>query len=219
MRIAETRRPTDVARLHSRRGGKNKSRRNGANYNYQGWARPDDRTQTGFNKPAPSPYLACIWKQAAFAACCRLWTPISHHDLQQILRTRLRQPTHAGVIDDQQRHTGDRFHILFASALQGRFGDLLQKDMRLAIEHLVALQGCGLSDGLRQMAFARVFAAIRWHFDRRGCSRRVRGGHNADAMTANVELLALLFVWRWARGSEHDRYTIVISPLWLRTNS
>ena len=46
--------------------------------------------------------------------------------------------------------------------------DFLQQDVRLAIEHLVALQDRGLADGLRQMAFAgaawpkkqRVFAAV-----------------------------------------------------------
>ena len=50
----------------------------------------------------------------------------------------------------------------------GRFGDFFQQDMRLAIEHFVALQDRGLADGLRQMAFARaarpekqrIFAAI-----------------------------------------------------------
>ena len=43
----ETRRLTGVARLHSRRGGTNKSRPNGANYDYQGWAKLDDRSGPG----------------------------------------------------------------------------------------------------------------------------------------------------------------------------
>ena len=57
---------------------------------------------------------------------------------------------------------------------QSRFADFLQQDMRLAIEHLVALQDRGLPNGLRQMAFAcaarpekqRIFAAID---ERSGC--------------------------------------------------
>ena len=35
-------------------------------------------------------------------------------------------------------------------------GEFFQQDVRLAIEHLVALQDGGLADGLRQMAFARA---------------------------------------------------------------
>jgi hypothetical protein len=42
----ETRRPAGVARLHSRRGGTNKSWLNGANYNYRGWAKSDVRIPT-----------------------------------------------------------------------------------------------------------------------------------------------------------------------------
>jgi hypothetical protein len=40
-------RPTGVARLRSRRGGTNKYRLNGANYEYQGWAKLDDRSGPG----------------------------------------------------------------------------------------------------------------------------------------------------------------------------
>jgi len=43
-----------------------------------------------------------------------------------------------------------------APALDGRFGDLFQQDMRLAIEHFVALEDRGLPNGLRQMAFTRA---------------------------------------------------------------
>jgi hypothetical protein len=43
----ETRRPTAVTRLHSRRGGTKNFRANGANYNYQGWAKLDDRSGPG----------------------------------------------------------------------------------------------------------------------------------------------------------------------------
>ena len=82
-----------------------------------------------------------------------------HHDLQQIFGSCLRQLSHAEVIDDQQRHAGDRFHILLACALLGGFGDFFQQDMRLAVEHFVALQDRGLADGLRQMAFARATRA------------------------------------------------------------
>src|SRR5437764_6351053 len=45
--LPETRRPTGVARLHSRRGGTNQYRQNGANYEYQGWAKLDDRSGPG----------------------------------------------------------------------------------------------------------------------------------------------------------------------------
>ena len=54
----ETRRPAGVARLHSRRGGTNQYRPNGADYEYQGWAKLDDRSGPGLMIELTSTWFA-----------------------------------------------------------------------------------------------------------------------------------------------------------------
>src|SRR6266850_8461326 len=58
------------------------------------------------------------------------------------------------VIDDQQGHGGQQFHVLLAVSIEGRFGDFLKQDVCLAVDHPIALADDGLPDGLGQMAFA-----------------------------------------------------------------
>ena len=66
-------------------------------------------------------------------------------------------------------HGGDRLHVLLARAVERSVGEFFEQDVRLAIQHVVALLNRGLADGLRQMAFAgaagpekqSVFAACR----------------------------------------------------------
>ena len=91
----------------------------------------------------------------------------AHDDLQQILGGGGRELAHAEVVDDEQRHGGQQFHVLFARAVEGGFGDFLEQGVGLAVEDAIALLDGGLADGLGEMAFAgagraekqRVFAA------------------------------------------------------------
>ena len=47
-----------------------------------------------------------------------------------------------------------QFHVLFARAVDGRFGDFIEQGMGLTIEHAVALLDGGQADGLGQVALA-----------------------------------------------------------------
>jgi len=42
----------------------------------------------------------------------------SHDDFQKFLGGGQRQLAHAEIVDDQQRHRGQQFHVLFALAVQ-----------------------------------------------------------------------------------------------------
>jgi hypothetical protein len=66
---------------------------------------------------------------------------------------RLEVTTVLGTSIDQQGHGGQQFHVLFAFSIEGRFGDFLEQDMRLTVDHPIALADDGLPDGLGQMAF------------------------------------------------------------------
>src|SRR6266581_4106213 len=76
-----------------------------------------------------------------------------HDDLQQILSGRQRQLAHTEVIDDEQRYRGHRLHELLAFTLHDGFGEFLQQDMRLPIDHAIVLLDGGLTDGLSQVTF------------------------------------------------------------------
>ena len=52
-----------------------------------------------------------------------------HDDFQQILGGGVRQLAHAEVVDNKQRHGGDRFHILFARAAGDRIGQFIKQDV------------------------------------------------------------------------------------------
>lgn len=45
----------------------------------------------------------------------------SHHDFQEFFGRGQRQPAHAGVIDDEQRHGEQGLQEVFALAVEGRF--------------------------------------------------------------------------------------------------
>ena len=57
------------------------------------------------------------------------------------------------LVDNQQRHGGQHLHVLFMFAIQGGVGQIFQQRVRFPIEHAVALQDDGVSDGLGKMAF------------------------------------------------------------------
>ena len=47
----------------------------------------------------------------------------------------------------------NRLHVLLACAVNDGFGQLVQQDVRFAIQHAVALLNGGLADGLGQVTF------------------------------------------------------------------
>jgi hypothetical protein len=77
----------------------------------------------------------------------------AHHDLQQILGGGHRQLAHAEIVDDEQRHRSQQFHVLFAGSIDGRFRQVIEQFVGFAIKHAIALLNGGLSDGLGKMAF------------------------------------------------------------------
>ena len=52
-----------------------------------------------------------------------------HDDFQQILGGGVWQLAHAEVVDNEQRHSGHRFHILFARAAGNRVGQFIEQDV------------------------------------------------------------------------------------------
>lgn len=78
-----------------------------------------------------------------------------HDDLQQILSRRQGQLAHAEIVDDEERHRGHRLHELLTLTFYDRFGEFLQQDMRLPIDHAIVLLDGSLADGLSQVAFPR----------------------------------------------------------------
>src|SRR5258708_28894942 len=58
------------------------------------------------------------------------------------------------LVDDQQRHGGERLDELSARAVHDGIGQLVEQHMGFAIEHAIALLNGGLADGLRQVALA-----------------------------------------------------------------
>jgi hypothetical protein len=77
----------------------------------------------------------------------------AHDDFQEILGGGVRQLAHAEVVDDEQWHSGDRFHVLFACAVGDGLGQFIEQDVGFAVQHFVALLNGCLPDGLGQVAF------------------------------------------------------------------
>ena len=79
----------------------------------------------------------------------------AHDDLQEILGGGVGQLAHAEVVDDQQRDGRElaSMYSLRVPASVG-LGELFEQDVRLAIEHAVALLDGGEADRLGQMALA-----------------------------------------------------------------
>jgi hypothetical protein len=83
----------------------------------------------------------------------------SHDDLRQIFGGGVRQFAHAEVINDEQRYSGDQFHIFFARTISDGVGQFIEQDVGFAIQHAVTLLNGGLADGLRQVTFASASRA------------------------------------------------------------
>ena len=84
--------------------------------------------------------VRCNQRAGAFVA--------AHDDFQQFLGGGQRQLAHAEVVDDQQRDGGEQFHVFLALAIERGVGQFFQQDVRLAIEHAIALLDDGVADGL-----------------------------------------------------------------------
>ena len=92
----------------------------------------------------------------------------AHDDLQQILGSRVRELAHAEVVDDEERYAGDGFHVVFAGSGSDGIAELIEQDVRFAIQDLEALLDSAVADGLGEVAFAgaarpekeRVFAPV-----------------------------------------------------------
>src|ERR1022692_4704467 len=78
----------------------------------------------------------------------------AHDDLQQFFGGGEGQLAHSELIEDEQRHGHQKLHVLFAGAIEGGFGQVIEQGVGLAIEHAVTLLDGGLADGLRQVTLA-----------------------------------------------------------------
>ena len=63
----------------------------------------------------------------------------AHDDLQEVLGGGQRELAHAEVVDDEQRHGGQRHHQCFARAVEGRVGEGFEQRVGLAVQDAVAL--------------------------------------------------------------------------------
>jgi hypothetical protein len=100
----------------------------------------------------------------------------AHDDLQQFFGGGQWQFAHSEIVDDQQGHGGQQFHVLFASAVQGSVGQIFQQGVRFPIEHAVALQDDGVSDGLGKM----TFPASGWAYEKSVLASADEGGGRHD---------------------------------------
>ena len=78
----------------------------------------------------------------------------AHDDFQQFFGGGEGQLAHAEIINDQQGHSHQRLHVLFARAVERGFGEFIEQGVGLAIEHAIALLDGGLADGLGQVTLA-----------------------------------------------------------------
>src|SRR5262249_22964154 len=92
----------------------------------------------------------------------------THDDFQEVLGGGVRQLAHAEVVNDEERHGGNRFHVFLACAIGNSVGEFIEQDVGFAIQHTIALQDRSLPDGLRQVTLAgstgaekqRIFALV-----------------------------------------------------------
>jgi len=77
----------------------------------------------------------------------------SHDDLQQFLGGCDGQLAHAQIIDDEERNRSQQFHMFLAGSIDGRFRQVVEQFVGLAIQHAIALLNGRLPDGLSKMTF------------------------------------------------------------------
>jgi hypothetical protein len=80
----------------------------------------------------------------------------AHDDFQEVLGGGGREPTHAEVVDDEQRDGGEVREGGLARAGGLRVGKLVDEGVRLAVEDAMALLDDGEADRLGQVALARA---------------------------------------------------------------
>src|SRR5208283_4154600 len=107
----------------------------------------------GGNGGAVAEQLAPVLNRTIRGQQCAGAFVATHDDLQQFFSGRQRQFAHSEIVDDQQGHGGQQLHVLFTRAVQGSVGQIFQQRVRFPIEHAVALQDDGVSDGLGKMTF------------------------------------------------------------------
>ena len=67
-----------------------------------------------------------------------------------------RQLTHAQIVDDEQGHSQQELHVLFARTFEFGFRQFIEQGVSFAAEHAISLLDGGLSNGLRQVTFPRA---------------------------------------------------------------
>ena len=78
----------------------------------------------------------------------------AHDQLEEIFGGRVRELTHAEVIDDQQRHGRQFREIVLPRARQRRFREFLEQRVGLTVDDALALQNGGTANRLCQVALA-----------------------------------------------------------------
>ena len=63
----------------------------------------------------------------------------AHDDLKQVFGGGVRELPHAEVINDEQGNAGELGKELLAGAVEGRVGQLLEEEVRLAVKDAVSL--------------------------------------------------------------------------------
>ncbi len=74
------------------------------------------------------------------------------------------QLAHSQIVEDEQGHGHQELHVLFAGAVQSRFGKFIEQSVGLAVEHAVPLLDGGLADGLSHTPVARSKTRLRFIF-------------------------------------------------------
>ena len=78
----------------------------------------------------------------------------AHDDLEQVLGGVRRELAHTEIVDDEQGHRGELVHVLLASLVEDGVHELFDEDVRLPIEHAVALPDRREPEALHEMALA-----------------------------------------------------------------
>jgi hypothetical protein len=76
-----------------------------------------------------------------------------HDDLREFPGGSDWQLAHAQIIDDEERNRSQQFHMFLAGPIDGRFRQVVEQFVGLAIQHAIDLLNDSLPDGLSKMTF------------------------------------------------------------------
>jgi len=76
----------------------------------------------------------------------------AHDDLEEVLGGRVGQPSHAEIVDEQERDGADLREVLLARAGELGVSELVEEPVGLSVEDTMALLDDGEADGLSQVA-------------------------------------------------------------------